>query len=169
LNRQPNSRHCFLCGVDNPIGLKLGFYDVGDGRVATRFTPQEQHQGYPGVMHGGIACALLDETIGRTLDQHQYWAMTIELNTRFHQPVPLGRPITVIGEIVRLRSRIMEGRGEIRLEDGSLAVSAEARYIRLSQEQTEAFQDELGFWQVIEGDEGEEAATEQALRRIDTE
>jgi hypothetical protein len=63
----------------------------------------------------------------------------------------------------------MEGRGEIRLEDGSLAVSAEARYIRLSQEQTEAFQDELGFWQVIEGDEGEEAATEQALRRIDTE
>ena len=71
LNRQPNSRHCFLCGVDNPIGLKLGFYDVGDGRVATRFTPLEQHQGYPGVMHGGIACALLDETIGRTLDQHQ--------------------------------------------------------------------------------------------------
>ena len=79
--------------------------------------------------------------------------MTIDLNTRFLKPVPLGKPLTVIGEIVRLRSRVMEGKGEIRLEDGSVAVSAEARYIRLSQEQTEAFKDELGFWQVIEGED----------------
>ena len=63
----------------------------------------------------------------------------------------------------------MEGKGEIRLEDGSVAVSAEARYIRLSQEQTEAFKDELGFWQVIEADASDQAATEQALRRIESE
>ena len=164
--RQPNSRHCFLCGVENPIGLKLAFYSLEDGRVATCFTPGEQHQGYPGVMHGGIACALLDETIGRTLEQRDIWAMTIDLNTRFHKPVPLGQPLTVIGEIERLRSRIMEGKGQIVLADGSVAVTAQARYIRLSQERIDAFRSELGYWQVLAGDEAEDAATEEALRRI---
>lgn len=149
VRKQPNSRACFLCGVENPIGLKLAFYETGENRVIAQFVPKEEHQGYPGVMHGGIACALLDEAIGRTLVPYDIWAMTVDLKVRFHKPVPLGEPLTVIGEIVRLRSRTMEGKGEIRLADGSLAVSAEARYIRLSEEQTAAFRDELGFWQVV--------------------
>jgi uncharacterized protein (TIGR00369 family) len=169
MNRQPNSRRCFLCGVENPIGLKLAFYELGDGRVATRFTPLEDHQGYPGVMHGGIACALLDETIGRTLDQHGIWAMTIDLNTHFLKPVPVGQPVTVIGEIVRLRSRMMEGKGEIRLEDGTVAVTAEARYIRLTQDKTDDLKGELGYWAVLVSDEDEQAATIEALERINRE
>jgi uncharacterized protein (TIGR00369 family) len=148
MTKQPNSRYCFLCGVQNPIGLKLTFHDEGDC-VQARFTPGEEHQGYPGVMHGGIACALLDETIGRTLVRQDIWAMTADLQVRFHKPVPLGQPLTVVGELVRLRSRPMEGKGEIRLADGSVAVSAQAKYIRLTEEQTETFRQELGFWQVI--------------------
>lgn len=168
MKRQHNSRNCFLCGMDNPIGLKLAFYELDDGRVATRFTPGEEHQGYPGVMHGGIACALLDETIGRTLENLDIWAMTVDLNTRFLKPVPLHEPITVIGEIVRLRSRTMEGKGEIRLEDGSVAVVAEARYIRLTQEKMDEFRSELDLWQIIEEDQQQEAETQEALRRIMT-
>jgi uncharacterized protein (TIGR00369 family) len=149
MEKQPNSRYCFLCGLENPIGLKLAFYDDDDGRVTVRFTPCEEHQGYPGVLHGGIVCALLDETIGRTLVRHDIWAMTVDLDVRFRQPVPLGQELTVIGEIVRLRSRTMEGRGEVRLADGTVAATAEARYIRLKDEQLERFKAELGFWQVV--------------------
>ena len=114
MTKQPNSRYCFLCGVQNPIGLKLTFYD-DDDRVRAQFTPGEEHQGYPGVMHGGITCALLDETIGRTLVRQDIWAMTVDLQVRFHKPIPVGQPLTVLGELVRLRSRTMEGKGEIRL------------------------------------------------------
>lgn len=169
MKRQHNSRNCFLCGMDNPIGLKLTFYELDDGRVAARFTPREEHQGYPGVMHGGIACALLDETIGRTLENLDIWAMTVDLNTRFLKPVPLNEPITVIGEMVRLRSRTMEGKGEIRLEDGTVAVVAEARYIRLTQEKMDEFRNELSFWQIVEDDQQQEAETQEALRRIVSE
>jgi uncharacterized protein (TIGR00369 family) len=147
--KQPNSRHCFLCGLENPIGLKLAFYDDEENRVTAHFVPQTEHQGYPGVMHGGLACALLDETIGRTLVRDDIWAMTVELNVRFIKPVPLGQALTVVGEMVRLRSRTMEGRGEIRLEDGSVAVTAEAKYIRLGDAQMQQFRGELGFWQVV--------------------
>jgi uncharacterized protein (TIGR00369 family) len=149
MQKQPNSRHCFLCGLENPIGLKLAFYADEENRVTTRYVPDTQHQGYPGVLHGGIICALLDETIGRTLVRDDIWAMTVELSVHFCKPVPLGEPITVIGEIVRLRSRTMEGRGEVRLADGSVAATAEAKYIRLSETRVDRFRQELGFWQVV--------------------
>ena len=149
MNQQPNSRYCLLCGIDNPIGLNLRFYEEGDDRVVARFTPLPEHQGYPGVLHGGLTSALLDETIGRTLVPHDLWAMTVELNVRFRRPIPVGQPLPVIGELVRLRSRTMEGRGEVRLADGSTAATAEAKYILLSAEQTDAFREELGWWQVV--------------------
>jgi len=81
--------------------------------------------------------------------------MTVELNVRFCRPVPLGQPITVIGEIVRLRSRTMEGRGEVRLPDGTVAATGEAKYIRLSEDQVRRFHDELGFWEVVADQEPE--------------
>ena len=155
MHRQPNSKHCFLCGVENPIGLKLAFYETQENRVLVRFVPEERHQGYPGVMHGGIACALLDETIGRTLVSHDIWAMTVDLQVRFHQPVPLCEPLTVVGEIERLRSRMMNGRGEIRLADGSVAVSAQGRYIHLPEDKVDEFRDQLESWQAVP-DESEE-------------
>jgi uncharacterized protein (TIGR00369 family) len=149
VRKQPNSRHCFLCGVDNPIGLHLSFYEDDGNRVYAEFTAGQEHQGYPGVLHGGITCALLDETIGRTLVRHDIWAMTVNLNVRFHKPIPLEVPLTVVGEMSRLRSRTLEGKGEIRLPDGTVGASAEAKYIRLGQEQIDAFRDQLGFWEVI--------------------
>jgi len=163
MSQQPNSRYCLLCGVENPIGLHLRFYDDGADRVTTHFTPREEHQGYPGVLHGGLTSALLDETIGRTLVSRDLWAMTVSLAVRFHRPIPLGRPLTVTGEITRLRSRTMEGRGEIRLADGSLGASAEASYILLSPEQTDAFREELGWWQVVE-DHAEGGAPQPSRR-----
>ncbi len=151
MKKQENSRYCFMCGLENPIGLKLSFY-ADDGRVMTTFTPDETHQGYPGTLHGGIICALLDETIGRTLVEKELWAMTAELNVRFRRPIPLHEPVTVYGEIDRLRSRMMEGKGHIELGDGTLAATAEAKYILLTDEQVAEFQSELPYWQVSEND-----------------
>ena len=149
VHKQPNSRHCFVCGLQNDKGLHLSFYEDDENRVIARLVPGQEHQGYPGVLHGGIISAILDETIGRVLVQRDIWAMTAELKIRFIKSVPLGQPITVIGEMVRLRSRTLEGKGEIRLADGTLAVSAEAKYILLPPERTDRFREELGFWQVV--------------------
>jgi acyl-coenzyme A thioesterase PaaI-like protein len=60
MEKQPNSRMCFVCGIDNPIGLKLAFYTQDDGSVMAHFSPRPEHQGYPGYLHGGIATTLLD-------------------------------------------------------------------------------------------------------------
>ena len=47
MEKQPNSRMCFVCGVENPIGLHLAFYTDDEGRCIARFRPQPRHQGNP--------------------------------------------------------------------------------------------------------------------------
>ena len=150
MQKQPNSRMCFVCGVQNPIGLKAFFYHDEEGRVVVHFTGKEEHQGYPGVMHGGIVTALLDEVIWRVTIAHGLGAVvTAKLEVKFRHPVPLGQPLTLVGELTRLRSRALEGRGEIRLEDGTVAAEAEGICIRLPQEEIERVEEELGFWKVV--------------------
>jgi acyl-coenzyme A thioesterase PaaI-like protein len=61
MEKQPNSRMCFVCGIENPIGLKLFFYTDDEGRTITHFRPKPEHQGYPGQLHGGVISSLLDE------------------------------------------------------------------------------------------------------------
>jgi hypothetical protein len=61
VEKQPNSHMCFVCGIENPIGLKLFFYTDDQGRTITRFRPKPEHQGYSGHLHGGIISTLLDE------------------------------------------------------------------------------------------------------------
>lgn len=135
--RQPDSSMCFVCGRDNPIGLHLTFYIEGQ-QVKTTFTPGPEHQGWPGVLHGGIASTILDETVGRTCFLVDMWAVTGSFKLRYRKPIPIGQPLTAVAEIVRARSHALQARGEIRLADGSVAIEAEGTYIRIPDEKRRA-------------------------------
>jgi uncharacterized protein (TIGR00369 family) len=149
--KQPNSQMCFICGMENPIGLKIFFYEQEDGSLQATFTPRPEHQGYPGVLHGGITTALLDETMGRVSlgAGREQWMMTAKLELRFHHPVPIGQTLTVIGRIEKLSRVGMSARGEIRLADDTLAVEATGLFVTLSQGQIETMREALPFWQVV--------------------
>jgi uncharacterized protein (TIGR00369 family) len=149
MQKQPNSRMCFVCGMENPIGLKAFFYEDDDGRVIVKYTPREEHQGYPGFVHGGIISALMDEVIGRVVTSLDIWAVTAKLELKFRKPVPWGEELTIIGEMVRLRSRSFEAKGELRLADGTLAVEGYGIYVRLPDEEIERQRAALDFWEVV--------------------
>ncbi len=125
--KQPNSRMCFVCGLENESGLQARFYSEGPGKVRVDWTAPQRYQGYPGHLHGGIAAALLDEAAGRTvLDGTPLrFFVTMKMELRYRKPVPIGVPLIIRGEIVRDRGRIVETRGAIYLPDGSAAVEAE--------------------------------------------
>jgi acyl-coenzyme A thioesterase PaaI-like protein len=61
MQKQPNSRMCFVCGIHNPLGLKLKFHTDDQGRCSARFRPKPEHEGYPGHLRGGIMSTLLSE------------------------------------------------------------------------------------------------------------
>ncbi len=127
------SRMCMVCGRDNPWSLKARFYELDSGELLGIFQPLEQHQSYPGRLHGGIASAALDETIGRAIavGDPDAWGVTVELTMRFRKPVPLDQEIRAVARITRDAGRLFEGTGEIVLPDGTVAVSAAGKYMRL--------------------------------------
>jgi uncharacterized protein (TIGR00369 family) len=127
------SRMCLVCGIENVAGLRARFFELDDGELAGVFQPRAEHQGYPGRLHGGIASAILDETIGRAIniaDTHT-WGVTVELTVRYRKPVPLDREVTAVGRITRDSNRLFEGTGEIVLEDGTVAVEARGKYVKM--------------------------------------
>lgn len=127
------SRMCLVCGVENAAGFQARFFELEGGELVGVFQPREEHQGYPGRLHGGLASAILDETIGRAInvaDTHT-WGVTAEFTARFRKPVPLDREVRAVGRITRDGSRMFEGTGEIVLEDGTVAVEAHGKYVKM--------------------------------------
>ncbi len=126
--KQPNSKHCFVCGLENQTGLGLEFYEIGDGRVAADPCLPDSYQGYPGIVHGGIVASMLDEIAGRAamIGDHAHFRLTAKLNIRYRRPVPVGETIRLLGWIVEDRGRLATAHAEIRLADGTLAAEAEA-------------------------------------------
>jgi acyl-coenzyme A thioesterase PaaI-like protein len=148
---------CLVCGRDNPFGLHARFFELAPdesaaadaprsaGATATAgpaagrellgvFTPREEHQSYPGRLHGGVSSAILDETIGRAilLVQPGAWGVTAEFTVRFRKPLPLDGEIRCVARLTRDTSRLFEGSGEILLPDGSIAVEASGKYVKMT-------------------------------------
>ncbi|MDK2932175.1 MAG: hypothetical protein PWR07_2306 [Bacillota bacterium] len=124
---------CFACGRKNPIGLKLEFRMDGEGRAVATFVPREEFQGFSGVLHGGIVCALLDEAMAWALILRGKLAVTVTMAVRFRKPVRIGAQVTVAGEIVRSGSRRYALRSEVRDSAGDLAAEAEGTFLVVSE------------------------------------
>jgi acyl-coenzyme A thioesterase PaaI-like protein len=154
--KQHNSRMCFVCGLKNPAGLKASFFEIESNQLVGLFTPCEHHQGYPGRLHGGMAAAILDETIGRAMNiqSDEVWGVTVDLQVRYKQPVPLDTELRVVGRITSENRRLFEGTGEILLPDGQVAVQAEGKYIKLPLDQIADFDYDEQEWKSIP-DEGD--------------
>ena len=131
--KQENSRMCLVCGLKNPFGLMTAFYELENDELLAIFRASDEHQSYPGRLHGGVAAAVLDETIGRAIrmKDRDLWGVTIGFNTRFRKPVPLDEELRVIGRIDNIANRYFEGSGEILLKDGSVAVEGKGKFIKL--------------------------------------
>ena len=140
--KQPNSKMCLVCGLKNDFGLYTSFYELENGELMAVFRPREEHQSYPGRLHGGIVSTILDETIGRAIMveyDHEFWGVTIEITIRFKKPVPLGEELRVVGRITRDTKRIFEGTGEILLADGTVAAEGWGKYMKLPLEKIAEF------------------------------
>ncbi|TWH45172.1 PaaI family thioesterase [Sporomusa sp. KB1] len=116
---------CFACGPRNPIGLKLTFWEENDVYL-TDFTAGPEHQGYNGIMHGGLISTLLDEIMARYLYAQGLTAVTAKLEVRFRQPTPIREKLTISGWITSKRGKMVELAGKITLQDGTVTAEGKA-------------------------------------------
>ncbi|MGI9628797.1 MAG: PaaI family thioesterase [Longimicrobiales bacterium] len=122
---QPGFAHnCFVCGQNNPIGLKLDFR-IEDGLCLSEFTPGENHQGYPGVVHGGMIFSALDDVMANWLYLQGARAYTAKCDIRFKNAATVGGRLRLEGRHLDTRGRRVRMAGRaFRDEDGVLVAEA---------------------------------------------
>lgn len=118
---------CFVCGRDNPIGLRAAFaVDRQAQRAAATLVIPPGFQGWAGVVHGGIIAALLDEACIHACRSLGEQFVTAELAVRYRQPVPVGQELTVTGEVTERKRKILQVRARLEI-DGRLHAEADSR------------------------------------------
>lgn len=130
--KQSNSRMCVICGLENPFGVKAPFYEMEDDSLMTQFCFREEHQSYPGRVHGGLITAMLDELGCRAIWvlEPEVLAVTTTLTTKYRKPVPYGVVLKGRGIILSSTARFVKTRAEILL-NGAVLAEAEIKYIKL--------------------------------------
>ena len=142
---------CFICGMENPVGLHLHIYETGPGVVETTYIAPEHFQGYPGVLHGGIVGAIIDEISGRALmggdPMNPRFMFTARLEVKYRKNVPIGRPLKIIGKAVKSKSRSAEAwAGIYEAETGELLAEGSTLLMNVPADQIDTAQlSELGW------------------------
>jgi uncharacterized protein (TIGR00369 family) len=136
MRQQPNSKHCFVCGLESPVGLGLHFFDNGSDEVRALYTVDGSYNGYPGVVHGGIIAAMLDEAGGRAamIGNPDRFMMTATLNIHYRKPVPVNTQLLLVGRLMKDRGRTAQAHCEVRLPDGMVAAEADTTLVAIPAE-----------------------------------
>lgn len=123
---------CIACGNEqqNPLALGLVFKIMADDTVSCRYQVQEHHQGYRGVLHGGVAAILVDSAMVNWLQLHGINnAMTAELNLRYHQALAVGDWVDIEAKLVQHRHKIYQLEATLSVTQ-QLKVNATAKFIQ---------------------------------------
>jgi acyl-coenzyme A thioesterase PaaI-like protein len=150
LRLQANSNHCFVCGLKNPFGLKLKFFQKSSGEVVSDYIIPEVYQGYPGVVHGGIVAAMLDEAAGRALmgGDPPRFMYTARLDLRYRETVPVGEPVRLIGRMKNSKGRTATAESFIYDANDSLLAEAEALLIEVPEHVVNSVDLEALGWRI---------------------
>lgn len=151
--KQPNSKMCFICGLENPIGLHLHIYETEPGVVECNYLAPDHFQGYPGVLHGGIVAAMVDEIAGRSLmgsdPMNPRFMFTAKMEVKYRKNVPIGKEIRIIGKTGKSRGKSAEAwAGIYEVETNELLAEGTVLLINVPEDQFDRSRlNELG-WKV---------------------
>jgi acyl-coenzyme A thioesterase PaaI-like protein len=107
------------CGQDHLTGLRLQLV-AGEGLSVTgRFTLSEHHQGAPGLAHGGMLAAALDEVLGGLAWLLQRPMVTGRLQVEYLRPAPVGSTLDLEADVVGVMGRRIFCRGSAVVADAS--------------------------------------------------
>jgi uncharacterized protein (TIGR00369 family) len=122
MSRLKDNDYCYVCGKKNPEGLAMDFkIDSEKKSITGRFTPQKKHQGYEGIIHGGILSALLDEAMVKLAFSLGIPAVTAEMTIKFKSPAAPGEALVVTGSITEETRRLIQATA--RIERGPVVIA----------------------------------------------
>ena len=128
---------CFVCGDENPIGLKARFFYDGT-QAYTDLTASKQFEGYQKIFHGGIISTILDEVMIKAVLARDIYVVTAEMTIKFIRPVNVGDKLRIRGWVTRQRGRIWLTEGVAEDQQGQPYATAVGKYIEPGEELRQA-------------------------------
>lgn len=127
-----DNNHCFVCGGDNPQGLRLQFkHDPETKEMTTSVTFPEHFQGWSGVVHGGLVSTVLDEIMVKSTTAEGYVCVTAEISIKFKKPVFTGNQYTVTGKITEIKRKLIFTEGKIMDRSKQVVALASAKFFMI--------------------------------------
>lgn len=123
---------CFGCGSANLFGLQIELEPAADG-VTGRFFVKQDHQGPPGVAHGGIVASALDEAMSLAVWASDTRAFTRALEVELHEPAPVGTFVKLTAKVEAREGRVLRARAVASAaEDDRRLAEARGTFVRPS-------------------------------------
>ena len=148
--RQPTSLHCFACGKNNPLGLKLEWFnDYENKQIETTFTLSDDYCSYPGTVHGGIIATILDETSGRAIllnNDFNRLMVTLKMEVVYKKNTPTNTPLKAVGRVLRDGGSRAQVEGEILLPDGTVSAKCTSILFKIPQAVKDKWGPEANEW-----------------------
>lgn len=110
---------CYVCGRENPFGLQVPFERDGDKGSRADYIVQPGHVGWPGVLHGGLLFALMDESLGWALLYRGLRGVTAKTEARFRTTVSVGEHLVITGSIVERVRNLARAQAQVHKSNGS--------------------------------------------------
>jgi uncharacterized protein (TIGR00369 family) len=125
------SGNCFVCGKNNPNGLRLSFeIDKEKQTLKTTFVASPTFQGWDGIVHGGILSTLLDEAMAKLVYELGYEAVTATLEIKFKKPASILEPIRVYGEVTEVSKRLIRAKAYLSKGDGTILAVGNSTFMK---------------------------------------
>ena len=143
----PSYDTCVVCGdhKHNRAALGVRWYCEA-GVVRTHLTAGIEQMGYPGVVHGGILCSLLDEALGwAACIERRCYFVSAELTVRFVNPAPTRQPLTVTARLKEKKSRYLISAGEVHSEAGEVFARASGKFFPMTRQASLEFDKQMAY------------------------
>jgi acyl-coenzyme A thioesterase PaaI-like protein len=105
----------------------------GESSYAATFSFAAHHQAAPGLVHGGLVAAALDEACGLLATWYRFPSVTARFEIRFLEPVHINRTLTISARLQEDRGRRLEIGGELKDGNDLLAI-AKGSFVHVSLE-----------------------------------
>jgi acyl-coenzyme A thioesterase PaaI-like protein len=124
---------CFVCGPDNAIGLNLNFHSDGEA-VHSKWLPDIRHEGYKGIVHGGLLAAVLDEVMVKAALDKGIRCVTASMEVRYKEPAEIGDELLLEGRVTEQKGRIILTVGSARNSKGVVVAQATGKYMTVPED-----------------------------------
>ncbi len=136
--RKLQARCCFVCGSDNPRGLRIPYYYDGE-KVRTEFVPGPDLCGFDDIVHGGIVYSLADEAMMHLIWASGLRAVTAEVTMRYHGYARVNGRIKLTAEFENITDRLIKAKCALLGDNGRKIATARGKFLPFSEDDAKIF------------------------------